>query len=106
MEYHNMVPNLDMVDLKSKRSKNQVNQKYKLVDRRYFEDINKTLYQIEALYDFGYVKKGERGGWIESESNLDAKGNAWICENAKVYGNARVFEDAEIFEYALVFWRH
>ena len=61
MEYHNMVPNLDMVDLKSKRSKNQVNQKYKLVDRKYFEDINKTLYQIESLCDFGDVKKRRKG---------------------------------------------
>lgn len=61
MEYHSMVLNLDMVDLKSKRSKNQVNQKYKLVDRRYFEDINKTLYQIEALCDFGDVKKMRKG---------------------------------------------
>lgn len=61
MEYHNMVLNLDMVDLKSKRSKNQVNKKYKLTDRKYFIDIAKTLYRIEALCDFEDVKKGDRG---------------------------------------------
>ena len=29
-----------------------------------------TLYRIEALKDFRYVKKGDLGGWIEKEDNL------------------------------------
>ena len=43
--------------------------KYKLTK----ESINrwgKTLYRIEALKDFGNVKKGDKGGYIESEVNL------------------------------------
>lgn len=28
------------------------------------------LHQIVALKDFGSVKKGDLGGWIESEDNL------------------------------------
>ena len=42
--------------------------KYKLTE----ESISfngKTLYRIEALKDFADVKKGEKGGFIESESN-------------------------------------
>ena len=33
-----------------------------------------TLHRIRALKDFGNVVKGELGGWLESEANLDHKG--------------------------------
>ena len=29
-----------------------------------------VLYRIRALRDFGYVKKGDIGGYIEKEENL------------------------------------
>ena len=75
-----------------------MNKKYKLVEKKFFPEINKELWQIEALCDFGHVKKGERGGWLESESNLDAEvsGNAWVSGDAWVYGNAEVSGNAEI----------
>jgi hypothetical protein len=44
-----------------------------------------TLYQIEALRDFGNIKKGDKGGWIEKEDNLSQEDNAWVFGNAKVY---------------------
>jgi hypothetical protein len=56
-----------------------------------------TLYRIKALTTFGNVEKGELGGFIEKESNLDQYGNAWVSGDAKVYGNARVSGDAEVF---------
>ena len=56
----------------------------------------KNLYRIKALIDFGNVKKGTRGGFIEKEENLSASGNAWVCENAKVYGNAQVCGNAKV----------
>lgn len=31
---------------------------------------DRTLYRIKAIRDFGDVKTGELGGWIEKESNL------------------------------------
>ena len=61
-----------------------------------------TLHRIEALKDFGGVKKGELGGWIEKEDNLSQNGKCWICDKAKVYGNAKVFDDAWVYGEAEV----
>ena len=54
--------------------------KYKLTETRN-ED---GLYQIRALKDFGNVKVGDLGGWIEKEANLSQQGNAWVSGNALV----------------------
>ena len=35
-----------------------------------------TLFQIKAEISFGSLVKGELGGYIEKESNLDMSGNA------------------------------
>ena len=49
-----------------------------------------TLYRIRAVRNFGTVKAGDLGGWIEKEANLSKSDNAWVCDNAEVYGDARV----------------
>lgn len=75
--------------------------KYKLTD----ETINLhgiTLYRIEALKDFNNVKKGDKGGFVESELNLSQKGNCWIYDDACVYYGGRVEGDAYVFENAQV----
>ena len=75
--------------------------KYKLTD----ETINlngATLYRIEALKDFGEIKKGDKGGFIESENNLAHEGNAWVSDNARVYGDACVFDNAQVYGNAFV----
>lgn len=69
--------------------------KYKLTDEAITYN-GRTLYRIEALKDFGNVKKGDLGGFVEWE-NLSQKGMCWIYEDAKVYENAYVFENAEIY---------
>ena len=56
----------------------------------------KTLYRIRAVRDFGSVKTGEFGGYIEKEENLSHFGNAWVSGNAKVSGNARVSGNAKV----------
>lgn len=61
-----------------------------------------TLHRIESLKDFGSVKKGELGGWIEKEDNLSQNGKCWICDETKVYGNAKVFDDAWVYGEAEV----
>ena len=59
-----------------------------------------TLHRIKAVVEFGLVKVGELGGWIEKEENLSHKGDAWVSgdavvsENAEVRGNAVVRGDA------------
>lgn len=52
------------------------------------------LRRVVALRDFGDVKKGDIGGWIESEHNLSHNGNCWVDDDARVSGNARVFGNA------------
>ena len=76
----------------------EINKKYKLTDKKFFHELNKELWQIEALCDFGNVEKGDKGGWIEKESNLDNDvcGDAWVWGNAEICGNAEVCGDAEI----------
>ena len=87
--------------------------KYKLTE----ETINvdgRTLYRIEALKDFGDVKKGDKGGFVENENNLSQCCDCWVyddalvCENAvvggnvKVGGNAMVYGDAKVIGNAKV----
>ena len=76
--------------------------KYKLTE----ETINvngKTLYRIKSLKDFGNVKKGDKGGFIEKECNLSQSGDCWVYDNAKVYNNAKVFDYADIYGNAEIF---
>ena len=61
-----------------------------------------TLHRIEALKDFGSVKKSELGGWIEKEDNLSQDSKCWICNEAMVYGNAKVYGNAWVYGDAKV----
>ena len=63
----------------------------------------KTLYRIRAVRDFGSVKTGEFGGYIEKEENLSHFDNAWVCGDAWVFGNARVCGDAKVYGNARVY---
>ena len=56
-----------------------------------------TLHRIRAVAEFGLVKVGDLGGWIEKEENLSHEGKAWVCGDAEVWGNAKVCGDAKIF---------
>ena len=62
----------------------------------------KTLYRIRAVRDFGSVKTGEFGGYIEKEENLSHFDNAWVFDNARVYDNAWVFGNAKVYGDAWV----
>ena len=76
--------------------------KYKLTE----ESINyccRTLYRIEALKDFGNVKKGDKGGYAQSEENLSQEGDCWISDNAEVYGNAEVHGNAWVYDKTKVY---
>ena len=87
--------------------------KYKLTDETRSQG-SITLYRIQALKDFANVKKGDLGGWVESEKNLSQKDNCWVSGDAAVFenalvsgdswvsGNAKVFEDAVVSGYAYV----
>ena len=64
--------------------------------------FGRKLYQIKALKDFGDVKAGDLGGYIEKEENLSQDGIAWVFGNAYVYGNARVYDDAYVYGNTLI----
>ena len=55
------------------------------------------LFRIKALIEFGNVKAGELGGFVEKEENLSQDGNAWVYDNARVYGDACVCGDACVY---------
>ena len=54
------------------------------------------LHRIRAVAEFGLVKVGDLGGWIEKEENLSHEGKAWVCGDAKVWGNAKVFSASHV----------
>ena len=61
-----------------------------------------TLHRIRAVAEFGLVKIGDLGGWIEKEENLSHEGKAWVCGDAEVWGNAEVCGDAKVWGNAKV----
>lgn len=85
-----------------------MSQKYILIDVT-TEYAHRTLYRIKALRDFGGVKTGDIGGWVESYDNLSQEGNCWIYDDAKVYhkatisDNAEIHGKAEIYDYAKIY---
>lgn len=64
-----------------------------------------TLFRIQALRDIPRyaVKKGDMGGWVNSEKRLSQKGDAWIGGNAMVYNGAFVSGDAYIGDGAMAY---
>nr|DAK60598.1 MAG TPA: Putative transferase, nesg, ydcK, Structural Genomics.38A [Caudoviricetes sp.] len=65
--------------------------------------LGRKLFQIKALVSFGGVEKGDLGGYIEKEDNLEHSGNAWVSGDALVYGNASVYGAARVSGNALVY---
>ena len=83
--------------------------KFKLTSEFIVDISGVKLFRIKALIEFGNVKAGDLGGYIEKEENLSHMGDAWVSGNAQVsgdaqvFGNARVSGDARVFGNAQVF---
>lgn len=73
--------------------------KFKLTSEFIVDISGVKLFRIKALIEFGNVKAGDLGGYIEKEKNLSHMGNAWVSGNAQVSGNAWVFGDKD-YAYA------
>ena len=80
-----------------------MNRKYEFTGE-IMECMGRTLHRIRAVRDFGEVKAGDLGGWIETESNLSNDGNAWVYGNARVYGNAEVSGNAWVYGRKHILW--
>ena len=62
----------------------------------------RVLHRIRALKDFGSVRAGDLGGWVEKEDNLSQFGACWVYGDAQVFENARVYGNARVCGNALV----
>jgi carbonic anhydrase/acetyltransferase-like protein (isoleucine patch superfamily) len=60
-----------------------------------------TLHRIELIKDCRWGSKGDKGGWIQKEINLQQ--GAWVSGNAKVYGDAQVSGNARVYGNAKVY---
>ncbi|WP_208434689.1 hypothetical protein [Bartonella taylorii] len=76
-------------------NKQEPAKKYEFIDDWEYIDGH-FLTRIRALRDFGDVKAGDLGGYIENESNLSHEGNCWVYNKARVFQNARVFGNAKV----------
>lgn len=83
-------------------AKKENTKKFELVENLTLYHNGGLLYRIRALKNFGDVKKGDIGGWVESEKNLSQKGLCWIYDDAKVSDKARVSENARVMDLAVV----
>ena len=52
------------------------------------------LFRIIATEDFGDVRRGDKGGYVESLSNIS--GDAWVDDEAMVYGSALIMDQAKV----------
>lgn len=76
--------------------------KFELTTEFITNAFGKKLFRIKALVEFGDVKAGELGGYVEKEENVSQDGNAWVSGDARVYGNAWVHGNAKVFDNAEV----
>ena len=83
--------------------------KYELGEEREIDGIK--MHRIVALVDLpprkdpsllGGVRRGDIGGWVESEYNLSHYGDCWVYHDAMVLGKAKVLENASILGRARV----
>lgn len=62
------------------------------------------LHRIQALRDIREgVKKGDFGGWVQTEDNLAQRGTCWIYAEAKCYHYGKVMKKAILYDHAVVY---
>lgn len=61
--------------------------KFKLTSEFIVDISGVKLFRIKALIEFGNVKAGDLGGYIEKEENLSHMGNAQVSGDARVSGD-------------------
>ena len=76
--------------------------KYRLTDET-IEFYGVVLHRIEALKDFDHIKKGDKGGFVQSENNLSHDGDCWVYDDAKVFNDAYVSGDARCNDNSMIY---
>ena len=70
--------------------------KFILTDKFVINSFGIKLFQIKCTKSFKYAQKGDFGGYVEKEGNLDQKNDAWVSGNARVFGDAWVSDNARV----------
>ena len=99
------------------------NKKYEILmdEENTIEFEGHTLHRIKALRDFGDIKRGDIGGYVENENNLSHEGNCWIYDDAKamdysiisdnsriynnsrMYNNSAMYDNSEMYDYSIMY---
>lgn len=58
--------------------------KFILTDKFVINSFGIKLFQIKCTKSFKYAQKGDFGGYVEKEGNLDQENDAWVFGNARV----------------------
>jgi hypothetical protein len=61
-----------------------MNRKYTLTKEN-MKDYDKTLHRMQVIRNFANIKKGDMGGFVESEENVSYDGNVILSK--KKYNN-------------------
>ena len=77
--------------------------KFELTDKFIINVFGIKLFQIKCTKSFKYAQKGDLGGYVEKEGNLDQENDAWVSGDAWVYGDARVYGNAWVYGDARVY---
>lgn len=74
--------------------------------KKYILDRDGARFRLVATKEFWcgdyFVKRGSKGGLVDSPDNLSQDGSCWITKDACAYGNARIEDDALINDRAIV----
>lgn len=73
-----------------------MNNKYEILENDYIIKNGIKFNRIRALKNFGDVRAGDLGGYIQREYNLSQEGNSWIYDKSIVYQHAKVSDNAKI----------
>jgi len=76
--------------------------KYAIINQKRYLPDGRCLYRIVAKRDFGKIKEGTVGGFIEDTNNLSQSGDCWVGDKAAVYANARVTKNAVVRGHAVL----
>lgn len=68
-----------------------ISKKYELIKENFiFDNKGNKLYQIKALINFGNVKKGELGGYISEDVQLNQFDDSWVDKDSIVAGKIKI----------------
>ena len=76
--------------------------KYELTNET-LEASGHTLYRIRALRDFGDVKAGDLGGFVDTDHVIAPYGDCWVTGDARVYDNTAISGNAKVSGNACIF---